>query len=204
MAGIEHSFASGSGIYESAPRNFTEGRLIGRLSMGQSEVMLSELPSLLDTLRDKFRPDNYDLLANNCNHFCDSLCQRIIHRSLPAYINRAAWWGNMFRWFVPSPSSNGGANSSINLRSSQTSFVPFSGSGKQLTGGGRREGEERLLGDKTVQGMECDGNGNSAAKLSNANNNDGGQQQHAEEDRRTKMAKAALLRQQQQEQQQQQ
>eukprot|EP00922_Rhytidocystis_sp_ex-Travisia-forbesii_P036264 GHVS01053800.1.p1 GENE.GHVS01053800.1~~GHVS01053800.1.p1 ORF type:complete len:111 (-),score=13.24 GHVS01053800.1:184-516(-) len=76
MAGVEYSFASGSGIYESTPRTFAEGRLVGRLVMGQSEVMLSQLSSVLGKLRETFRPDNYDLLANNCNHFCDSLCTR--------------------------------------------------------------------------------------------------------------------------------
>eukprot|EP00922_Rhytidocystis_sp_ex-Travisia-forbesii_P072027 GHVS01107446.1.p1 GENE.GHVS01107446.1~~GHVS01107446.1.p1 ORF type:complete len:163 (+),score=44.55 GHVS01107446.1:549-1037(+) len=162
--------------------------------MGQSEVMLSELPSLLDTLRDRFRPDNYDLLANNCNHFCDSLCERIIHRSLPAYINRAAWWGNMFRCFIPS-STGAAAASSVTTRSAVLSFVPFSGSGKQLTGG---RGEERLLGEQTVEGIECGGGGDGTAVANVCNYNGSGGGQQAEEERRNKMAKAALLRQQQQ------
>ncbi|KAN0065072.1 hypothetical protein ACQY0O_001567 [Thecaphora frezii] len=43
----------------------------------------------------------YDLLSNNCNHFTQAACQRLIGANLPAWINRSAALGKSVVWAVP-------------------------------------------------------------------------------------------------------
>ena len=40
---------------------------------------------------------SYDLLARNCNHFSDALCQRLCAKRIPGWVNRAARVGQSVR-----------------------------------------------------------------------------------------------------------
>ena len=52
---------------------------------------------------DKYRAYKYDMLVNNCNHFSDELIRILFNnrKSIPYYVNRAAWIGSWFHCIVP-------------------------------------------------------------------------------------------------------
>ena len=58
---------------------------------------------ILEMLMDKYRAFKYDMLTNNCNHFTDEFIRILTNnrRSLPGWVNRAAWLGSWFHCFVP-------------------------------------------------------------------------------------------------------
>ncbi len=39
--------------------------------------------------------------SRNCNHFSDALCCALLNVGIPSYINRLAWWGGLFKCFLP-------------------------------------------------------------------------------------------------------
>lgn len=43
----------------------------------------------------------YELLTHNCNHFSDSLVNKLTGSNLPAWINRTAAIGNSLKFLVP-------------------------------------------------------------------------------------------------------
>jgi len=62
-----------------------------------------DIMPVIEELKDKYRAYTYHMLCNNCNHFSDELLRRLFvnHRSLPGYVNRAAWFGSFFASVVP-------------------------------------------------------------------------------------------------------
>lgn len=51
------------------------------------------LSRALDALRDEFGPDRYNVLTRNCNSFSSALCEELLGRPIPGYVNRLAWMG---------------------------------------------------------------------------------------------------------------
>lgn len=52
---------------------------------------------------DEYRAYRYDMLINNCNHFTNDFLGILTgnRRSLPGWVNRAAWFGSWFHCVVP-------------------------------------------------------------------------------------------------------
>lgn len=97
VAGIvEYSFGASQGIYESEPRSIDDMQLSRRLFMGTTEKSSTEIRRCLDNLRDRFRPDNYDVLDLNCNHFSSAFCKSLLGKDIPSYINRISYWAGWF------------------------------------------------------------------------------------------------------------
>ena len=51
------------------------------------------LARALDALREEFGPDRYNILMRNCNTFSSALCEELLGRPIPGYVNRLAWMG---------------------------------------------------------------------------------------------------------------
>lgn len=62
-----------------------------------------DIMSVVDELKEKYKAYTYHMLTCNCNHFSNELVQRLFagRRSLPGYVNRAAWFGSFFAPLVP-------------------------------------------------------------------------------------------------------
>lgn len=42
------------------------------------------LNDALAFLKREFGPDGYNIMTNNCNHFSDALCRRLLQRPIPS------------------------------------------------------------------------------------------------------------------------
>eukprot|EP00919_Chromeraceae_sp_WS-2016_P058324 GHVR01138635.1.p1 GENE.GHVR01138635.1~~GHVR01138635.1.p1 ORF type:complete len:230 (-),score=68.75 GHVR01138635.1:262-906(-) len=134
ILGTEYSFAGNSGVYECEPRRAPDGRFKCSHVIGDTTKSMSEVKSVVDRLRDKFHGDSYDLIEQNCNHFSNALCMRLLDKGIPSYINRAACVGKFCSCFVP-PGMRRSTNSHADSAASQQTynFVPFTGGGCRLT-----------------------------------------------------------------------
>lgn len=61
-----------------------------KIVLGETNLSVSKVNQILRELSREWPGDHYDLLARNCNHFCDQLCERLGVPKLPGWVNRFA------------------------------------------------------------------------------------------------------------------
>lgn len=153
ILGREYSFASGGGIFDGAPREAPGAQFRGAVDLGAFDGGSSELHSAISDLREEFGPDRYNLIRRNCNHFANALVWRLLHRTIPGYVNRLADFGVCCSCLLPKklleeapvgPSAGGGGSGSAGFQTfgrlgnrkkndgAQASTVAFTGSGSVL------------------------------------------------------------------------
>lgn len=55
---------------------------------------MPELRRILNGLKDEgFKEGDYDVIRNNCNHFCDEFAFALVGKRIPPWVNRAATIG---------------------------------------------------------------------------------------------------------------
>jgi len=135
IGGLEWTFAGGAGIYsdspKSAPATFRESIDMGEFAGGSRDV-----DSILDDLRQKFKPNSYNLLSQNCNSFAEAFVERLLAKPLPPYINRLAGWGSMIQCILP-PGLTDAPAPVGDTTSSSGAGEAFGGSGGGQYGGTR-------------------------------------------------------------------
>ncbi|MCO5597109.1 hypothetical protein L7F22_051183 [Adiantum nelumboides] len=90
---LEWSFGfceTGSGVFsclrkENPMYNYRES-----LSLGHTELPPSKVREILIKLSQEWQGNSYDLLARNCNHFCNDFCTQLGVQKLPGWVNRFA------------------------------------------------------------------------------------------------------------------
>ena len=55
-----------------------------------------EIFRVIDELKDKFPGNSYDLIRKNCNTFTNCVCEAILGKSIPGFVNRMAKMGKFF------------------------------------------------------------------------------------------------------------
>lgn len=60
------------------------------ITLGQTSRSGYEVETILRELRREWLGHSYDLLARNCNHFCDAFCERLGVPKTPGWVNRFA------------------------------------------------------------------------------------------------------------------
>lgn len=113
IMGREYSYGSGGGgIFESPPKMAPGARFRCQIELGSYEGGTKELNQALDELRSSnnsnnntytggYGPNDYNLIARNCNHFCNALSWKLLRRQIPPYINRCADIGNCCSCLLP-------------------------------------------------------------------------------------------------------
>ena len=160
IMGSEYTFAGGSGVFSHTPRMAPNAKFRLQVDVGSFDGGMAELKSAVDSLSDeRFGPDDYNILRNNCNHFADALCRKLVQRKIPAYINRAADIGACCSWLFPKEMLKGAPVSEQNEESTSflvkapmsrsntaatntSSTTSFAGSGARL-GGSAETAEKR-------------------------------------------------------------
>lgn len=61
----------------------------------------TEIAALIKEVSEEFQGTSYNLLTNNCNHFTNTLCERLTSKPAPAWLNRAAAIGLALPCVVP-------------------------------------------------------------------------------------------------------
>jgi len=55
---------------------------------------IQEVRRIMNGLKEQgFKEGEYDLIRNNCNHFCDEFAFALIGKRIPSWVNRAATIG---------------------------------------------------------------------------------------------------------------
>ncbi|CAN0149629.1 unnamed protein product, partial [Ectocarpus sp. 12 AP-2014] len=91
--GREYTFAGGGGIFDHDPRKAPGARFREAVHMGSFTGGSSSLSRAIDSLREEFGPDRYNVLTRNCNTFSSALCEELVGKPIPGYVNRLAWMG---------------------------------------------------------------------------------------------------------------
>ncbi|CAG8538906.1 4147_t:CDS:2 [Racocetra persica] len=101
-------FHSGVEVYEKE-YNFgghdfdSTGVFVMKPRMGPPNVTFNkeDVKSVIDGLSKEWSGNSYNLLTRNCNHFTSELCNILVGKPAPNWINRAAKLGTLFPCVVP-------------------------------------------------------------------------------------------------------
>ena len=55
----------------------------------------------MDELKREFAAKEYSLVSQNCNHFADALCMRLLGKRIPSFVNRLARIGSWIKFILP-------------------------------------------------------------------------------------------------------
>ncbi|XP_058776402.1 deSI-like protein At4g17486 [Vicia villosa] len=61
----------------------------------------SQFRSFIERLSTKYHGETYHLIAKNCNHFTDEVCQELTGKPIPAWVNRLARVGSFCNCLLP-------------------------------------------------------------------------------------------------------
>ena len=91
-----------SGVYWTTPRTLPPGGTFRcELMQGFTFRGEQEIEDIVKEASGQFLGTSYNLLSNNCNHFTSFLCEKLVGRAAPAWINRAAGIGIALPCVVP-------------------------------------------------------------------------------------------------------
>jgi hypothetical protein len=103
--GAEYAFGAHdyptSGVFEVEPRHCPGFRFRSSLPLGTTDLSPLEFRSFIEKCADEYCGDTYHLIARNCNHFTDDLCQRLMGKPIPGWVNRLARIGYMCNCLLP-------------------------------------------------------------------------------------------------------
>ncbi|KAM0934593.1 putative PPPDE peptidase domain-containing protein [Dioscorea sansibarensis] len=80
----------GSGVFSCPPRKNHLYTYRESMVLGETNLSCAEVNQILRELSREWPGRSYELLSRNCNHFCDTFCERLGTPKLPAWVNRFA------------------------------------------------------------------------------------------------------------------
>ncbi|KAF7810067.1 deSI-like protein [Senna tora] len=103
--GMEYGFGAheypSSGVFEVEPRSCPGFIFRRSVLLGSTDMSQSEFRSFMERLSAKYHGDTYHLIAKNCNHFTDDVCQQLTGKPIPAWVNRMARVGSFCNCLLP-------------------------------------------------------------------------------------------------------
>lgn len=94
MHDIEYGFGAheypSSGVFEVEPRSCPGFIFRRSVLLGSTDMSNSEFRYFIERLSAKYHGDTYHLIAKNCNHFTDEVCQHLTGSPIPGWVNRMA------------------------------------------------------------------------------------------------------------------
>ncbi|EFJ28768.1 hypothetical protein SELMODRAFT_16111, partial [Selaginella moellendorffii] len=81
---------NGSGVFGCPPKSNPMYTYRETVYIGNTPFSEEKVNQILLELSKEWPGYSYDLLARNCNHFCDELCVRLSVPKIPAWVNRFA------------------------------------------------------------------------------------------------------------------
>lgn len=114
--GREYTFSDG-GIFDTRIRD-VEAPFRTSIDMGTFKGTYQEFQHIISSMRSEFASGTYNLYTKNCNCFSNALCQRLLNKEIPYWINRMARMGNTFG-FNNDPNSKVDATAQITKQTTQ-------------------------------------------------------------------------------------
>ncbi|CAL5187678.1 unnamed protein product [Lathyrus oleraceus] len=103
--GMEYGFGAheypSSGVFQVEPKNCPGFIFRRSLLLGSTDMSLAEFRSFMERLSAKYHGDTYHLIAKNCNHFTDEVCQQLTGNPIPGWVNRLARVGSFCNCLLP-------------------------------------------------------------------------------------------------------
>ncbi|ROT41157.1 DUF862-domain-containing protein [Sodiomyces alkalinus F11] len=97
-----HDRPGTTGVYWTQPQTVPPGGTFRcEILHGFTFATQSEIEAILDAISQEFLGMTYNLLTRNCNHFTQTLCQKLTGQPGPAWLNRAASIGVALPCVVP-------------------------------------------------------------------------------------------------------
>ncbi|KAK5119022.1 hypothetical protein LTR62_000233 [Meristemomyces frigidus] len=82
--GIEYFF--GSGVNTMRAGSTHHGRPIEIITLGTTQLPLEVILDYLESLKEVYTPESYDLFAHNCNNFTNDFSQFLLGKGIPEHI----------------------------------------------------------------------------------------------------------------------
>ncbi|GBG88467.1 hypothetical protein CBR_g47937 [Chara braunii] len=95
--GEEWSFGyceRGSGVYCCAPKRNPMYTFRETVVLGMTPLDKRKVREIVERMGYEWQGRTYDLLAKNCNHFCEAFCQMLGVGPIPGWVNRFAHAGD--------------------------------------------------------------------------------------------------------------
>jgi hypothetical protein len=125
--GTEYAFGGivggGSVVYSIPPKSEAGVVLRDSIFLGTLHCSRDELRQVIARLKAEFEAKKYDLLRRNCNDFSNALCNALLQRPIPSFINRAARIGQCFSCLLPASMPSHADDSSKLLSSPQPTYT---------------------------------------------------------------------------------
>ncbi|KAK4262569.1 hypothetical protein QN277_028115 [Acacia crassicarpa] len=103
--GMEYGFGAHeyptSGVFEVEPKSCPGFIFRRSVFLGTTDMSISEFRCFMESLASKYHGDTYHLIAKNCNHFTDEVCQQLTGKPIPAWVNRLARVGSFCNCLLP-------------------------------------------------------------------------------------------------------
>lgn len=84
FGGIEYFF--GAGIQHTYPGATHHGRPMSVIPLGRTDLPMEIILEYLDSLRQVYTPESYDLFVHNCNNFTNDFAMFLLGRGIPDHI----------------------------------------------------------------------------------------------------------------------
>jgi len=105
VLGREYSFGGHpydyTGVFAVQPRHAPEVKFREAIFMGTTKKTHAEVRQILQLISDDFPGNTYAILSRNCNHFSGELVMRLCGKSVPDWINRAAFLAKLVNCVYP-------------------------------------------------------------------------------------------------------
>eukprot|EP00752_Nemacystus_decipiens_P010526 g9374.t1 len=135
VGGVEYTFSE-AGIGQHPPRQIAGDGVSYKTTevLGDFIGSMPELRRILNGLKDEgFKEGGYDVVRNNCNHFCDELAFLLVGKRIPTWVNRAATIGTWAGLGESKKDAGASADGSGGSGSGATASAPPSRERKELT-----------------------------------------------------------------------
>lgn len=80
----------GSGVFHCQPKRNPMYTYRESIPLGRTSLTRVRVEAVVEELSQDWLGESYDLLARNCNHFCDAFCVRLGVERVPLWVNRFA------------------------------------------------------------------------------------------------------------------
>jgi len=118
-----------SGIFSIEPMKAPECRFRTTIELGEVKISVGKFKTLLNEMGTVYTGANYHILTQNCNHFSRELCQRLLDKEIPGWVNRLAKSMNYVKCIVPRTFLDTPTGA---IEEPSQTYVPYSGTPHKL------------------------------------------------------------------------
>ncbi|KAI4734028.1 DUF862-domain-containing protein [Aureobasidium sp. EXF-12298] len=84
FGGVEYFY--GAGVQTCYPGSTHHGQPMEKIKLGKTEIPLDDILEYLDSLKDTYTAESYDLFKHNCNNFSNDFSMFLVGRGIPDHI----------------------------------------------------------------------------------------------------------------------